>query len=84
MPVPRSVRADRLTDSENRPYTVRFTTAPFTLSVWLDHTGRVVRTSGSFVVTSQSTGSVQETTTATLSAFGQPVRIVTPTVASGG
>ena len=84
VPVPRSVRADRLTDSENRPYTVRFTTAPFTLSVWLDHTGRVVRTSGSFVVTSQSTGSVQETTTATLSAFGQPVRIVTPTVASGG
>jgi len=79
VPVPGSVRSVALTDSHNRPYTARFTTAPFTLAVWLDGAGRIVRTSGAEVVTSpEPTGTVRATTTVTLSAFGEPVHIVAP------
>ena len=79
VPVPRSEYDAKLTDSHNRAYTARFTTAPFTLSVWLDGTGRIVRTSGTEVITSERPrGTVHETVSASLSAFGEPVHIVAP------
>ncbi len=82
VPVPSSVGTVPLTDSHNQPYTERFTFAPFTLSVWLDGTGRIVRTSGTVVVTSsKDAGTVREETTTILSAFGEPVHIVAPAVA---
>jgi hypothetical protein len=79
--VPRSVQRLPLTDSYNHPYTARLITAPFTLAVWLDAAGRIVRTEGAEVVTSsRSTGRARELLTATLSAFGEPVHIVAPAV----
>ena len=79
--MPRSVHDVPLTDSSNHPYTARFVTAPFTLAVWLDGGGRIVRTSGTVVVsTSGQRGTVHQSTTTTLSAFGEPVHIVAPSV----
>ena len=85
VPVPRSVHEVPLTDSSNRPSTARFTTAPFTLAVWLDDAGRIVRSSGAVVVTSsRPAGTVREVTTTSLSAFGEPVHIVAPAVVRRG
>jgi hypothetical protein len=85
VPVPRSEHDVPLTDSHDHPYTARFTTDPFTLAVWLDGAGRIVRTSGSEVVTSpRPSGKERQTTTVTLSAFGEPVHIVAPTVTQPG
>jgi hypothetical protein len=85
VPVPSTERNVPLSDSSNHSYTARFTTAPFTLAVWLDGAGRIVRTSGSVVITSpRPTGTVRQTTTVTLSAFGEPVHIVAPTTTRRG
>ena len=49
VPRPRAVLGSQsihLSDSHNHSYTARFTTSPFTLAVWLDGSGRIVRTSG--------------------------------------
>ena len=85
VPVPSSEHGVSLSDSHNRPYTDRFTTAPFTVAVWLDGAGRIVRASGTEVVTStRPAGTARQTTTVTLSAFGAPVHIVAPTVTQPG
>ena len=83
--MPRSVQSVPLSDSHNHSYTARFTTAPFTLAVWLDGAGRIVRTSGTDVTTSsRPAGRAPGTTTVTLSAFGEPVHIVAPVVTTAG
>ena len=85
VPVPRSEHDVPLTDSSNHSYTARFTTAPFTLAAWLDDAGRIIRTSGSEVITSsRPAGTVRETATTTLSAFGGYVHIAAPAVTPRG
>jgi hypothetical protein len=81
VPVPASVQAIRESDARNRPYEAHVHYAPFTLTVWLDGAGRIVRTSGTVVSSMAGTpGTVHQSTTTTLSAFGEPVHIVAPAV----
>jgi hypothetical protein len=79
VPIPASVQSVAATHSNNQPYKIRISVAPFVLSVWLDGAGRIVRTQGTLRATSsrKSGSSVQRTTT-TLSDFGKVVHIVAP------
>jgi hypothetical protein len=81
VPVPASTQAIHESDSHNRPFTGHVHFAHFVAAVWLDGNGRIVRTSATVVATSsQNRGAVRQSSTTTLSAFGEPVHIVAPSV----
>ena len=57
--------------------TQHITVKPITLEVWLDRSGRIVRTFAVTVV-EDGTRTVTSKTTVTLSRFGEPIHIVAP------
>ncbi len=77
-------------DSGSAGQVRHMSSAPYTLTVWLDPDGRIVRASSSVVTilspTSESGGTttVRQTQTATLDAFGAPVHIAAPRVTVRG
>ena len=80
VPIPGSMKTSSLTNSKNQPYIEHINTAPFVLSVWLDRSGRIVRTQATQRVTiSQASRLVIEQSTTTLSDFGEAVQISAPT-----
>lgn len=84
VPIPASTQTVPLTNSKNQPYEDAIHIAAFALSVWLDRAGRIVRTQATQVATSpQSPKGVVETSTTTLSDFGEPVQITAPNLSSG-
>lgn len=84
VPMPGSTKTVALTNSMNQPYQEQFRIAPFVLSVWLDHAGRIVRTQATQQTTlSQGSQIVIEHSTTTLSDFGEAVRISAPPSSRG-
>jgi len=86
VPIPRTTRTVALTNSENKPYNEYFRTTPFVLSVWLDGDGRIVRTQATQTITTSEAswrGRAVESSTTTLSDFGEPVQITAPSISSG-
>jgi hypothetical protein len=80
VPIPGSTKTIPLTNSKNQPYNEHLNTAPFVLSVWLDRAGRIVRTQATQKVTiSQAPRIAVETSTTTLSDFGEVIQISAPT-----
>ena len=81
LPVPASDQSISESDSHNRTFTGHFHSAPFVATIWLNSDGRIVRTSATVVTTaSQNRAIVRQSSTATLSAFGELVHIVAPAV----
>lgn len=80
VPMPGSMKTSSLTNSKNQPYDEHINTAPFVLSVWLDRAGRIVRTQATQKVTISPASRVAvETSTTTLSDFGETIQISAPT-----
>ena len=83
--IPGTTRTLPFPDSRNHAVTHGIDIASHPLWVWIDRSGRIVRTRATVVVTTPSDGRrVTETTTATLSDFGVPVQIVRPAASTGG
>lgn len=79
VPMPGGTNTERAANQGSRSSSEIIRTSPFVLSVWLDRSGRVVKTQATvrYSISPGSTVSVQTSTT-TLSDFGEGVQITAP------